>query len=316
MAINLGVHHLRAIVAVAEARSFTLAAEYLGVAQSSLSRTILEAERRLRTPMFERSTRRVALTTDGEAIVAVARRVIQHVDAGLQHIQGYLAGTRGNITIATLPSLAATLLPPVIRQYQKLYPDVTLHIEDSLSDQVAEQLQTGRADLALTTDLPSKHDYVLHPVAEDSFFLAVHTEHRYANAQAVAWTDLQHEPLIAFGPASSVRRTVDQALRDFQFSPTAIIQAQNVAAVAGLVAADLGVAPVPGFVLPLMQFAALRFIPLTPERSRTITLIHHRDRPLSPAVQAWMDVMDWHLATQSQALTGVRWADPDNRANR
>ncbi|MBB1028629.1 LysR family transcriptional regulator, partial [Dietzia sp. DQ11-38-2] len=151
MSMNLGVHHLRAIVAVAHHRSFTLAAAELGVAQSSLSRTVLEAERRLRTPLFQRSTRRVLLTSDGEAVVTVARGVIEHVDTGLAHIEGYLAGTRGSITIATLPSLAATLLPPMIRVYQRLHPDVAVHVEDNLSDQVTEHLRSGRADLALTT---------------------------------------------------------------------------------------------------------------------------------------------------------------------
>lgn len=314
--MNLGVHHLRAIVAVADHRSFTLAATHLGVAQSSLSRTVLEAERRLRTPLFQRSTRRVTLTTDGEAVVAVARGVIEHVDTGLEHIEGYLAGTRGSITIATLPSLAATLLPPVIRRYQELHPDVVLHVEDNLSDQVAEDLQSGRADLALTTDPEDSDDYVVRPIAEDSFFLAVHPGHRYAGEETVDWSDLQSEPLIAFGPASSVQQAVGRALRDAHVSPATIVRAQNVAAIAGLAASGLGVAPVPGFVLPLMRFAGLSFVPLVPERARTITLVHHRDRPLSPAVRAWVDVVDQHLGAHPEQLPGVRWVRPGDRTVR
>lgn len=325
--MNLGVHHLRAIVAVAHHRSFTLAAAELGVAQSSLSRTVLEVERRLRTPLFQRSTRRVLLTSDGEAVVTVARGVIEHVDTGLAHIEGYLAGTRGSITIATLPSLAATLLPPMIRVYQRLHPDVAVHVEDNLSDQVTEHLRSGRADLALTThpgDGRSGGDagggsgggpgggaeYVARPIASDSFFLAVHPDHRYAGAETVEWSDLQSEPLIAFGPASSVHKAVTAALDDAAVSPATIVRAQNVAAVAGLAASGLGVAPVPGFVLPLMRFAGLAFVPLVPERSRSITLVRHRDRPLSPAVSAWMDVVDRHLGSGPEGLPGVRWVRP------
>ncbi|QGW25790.1 transcriptional regulator [Dietzia sp. DQ12-45-1b] len=325
------MHHLRAIVAVAHHRSFTLAAAELGVAQSSLSRTVLEAERRLRTPLFQRSTRRVLLTSDGEAVVTVAQGVIEHVDTGLAHIEGYLAGTRGSITIATLPSLAATLLPPMIRVYQRLHPDVAVHVEDNLSDQVTEHLRSGRADLALTThpgDGRSGGDsgggagddsaggsgggseYVARPIATDSFFLAVHPDHRLAGAETVEWSDLQSEPLIAFGPASSVHKAVSAALDDAAVSPATIVRAQNVAAVAGLAASGLGVAPVPGFVLPLMRFAGLTFVPLVPERSRTITLVRHRDRPLSPAVSAWMDVVDRHLGSGPEGLPGVRWVRP------
>jgi len=305
--MNLQVHHLRAIVAVAENRSFTAAAAHLGVAQSSLSRTVLEAERRLKTPLFQRSTRRVLLTTDGEAIVAVARGIIQHVDSGLEHIEGYLAGTRGSVTIATLPSLAASLLPPVLRRYRELHPDVLLHVEDNLRDEVAGNLQRGRADLALTTGLKNDQDYAVRPVAEDSFLLAMHPEHRYASAETVNWADLQTEPLIAFSTASSVQQSVARALRDAGVTPKTIVRAQNVAAVAGLAASGLGVAPVPGFVLPLMRFAGLSFVPLIPQRSRKIMLAHHRARPLSPAVRSWVDVMDEHLRTGPPQLPGVRW---------
>lgn len=305
--MNLQVHHLRAIVALADCRSFTMAAAQLGVAQSSLSRTVLEAERRLRTTMFERSTRRVLLTTDGEAVVAVARGVIQHVDAGLKHIEGYLAGTRGSVTVATLPSLAATLLPPVLRRYRELQPDVVLHVEDNLSGQVAAFLRSGQADLALTADPDEGDDYVVRPVAEDSFLLAVHPDHPYASAESVNWSDLQAEQLIAFGSASSVQRAVSRALREADVTPETIVRAQNVAAVAGLAASGLGVAPVPGFVLPLMRFAGLSFVPLVPRRARSIALVHSRGRPLSPAVRSWVEVMLQHLRMSPPAMQGVRW---------
>ncbi|KNC13456.1 hypothetical protein AC792_15705 [Arthrobacter sp. RIT-PI-e] len=316
MSINLGLHHLRALVAVADHRSFTLAATQLGVGQSSLSRTVLEAERRLRTPLFQRSTRHVVLTTDGAAVVAVARSVIEQMDAGLEHIQGYLSGVRGSITIATLPSLAATVLPPVIRRYQELHPDVVLHVEDNLSDQVSEDLRLGRADLALTADPVENADHVRHPVATDRFFLAMRPDHRYAARKHVGWTDLESEPLIAFGAASSIQHTVGRALQDAGVAPATLVQAQNVAAVAGLTAAGLGVTPVPGFVLPLMRFADLVFVPLVPEYVRAITMIHHRHRPLSPAVRQWVELVDQHLAAEPQALPGVRWARPDPEVTR
>jgi LysR family carnitine catabolism transcriptional activator len=56
-----------------------------------------------------------------------------------------------------------------------------------------------------------------------------------------------------------------------------------------------------------MRFAGLTFVPLVPERSRTIGLVRHRDRPLSPAVRQWMDVVELHLGQQPEQLPGVRW---------
>lgn len=307
MVINLGIHHLRAIAAIDEEKSFTAAAASLGLAQSSLSRSIQEAERRLKTPLFHRSTRKLEVTADGTAVAQLAREIVRQFDSGMQHIEGYLQGIRGNITIATLPSLAATFLPPVIRQYQTLYPDVQVQVSDSLSEQVLERLQAGVADLAVTVDTPRRDGFTIEPIAEDSYFLAVHPQHRFADCDSVDWASLEGEPLVEFTNTSSVQQGVALALREYGVTPATTMRAQNVAAVAGLVAAELGVAPVPGFVRPLMGFAGLRFVPLLPEQSRRIAMIRQTIRPLTPAVRAWIEVLRNHLTTSQDELPGVHW---------
>lgn len=307
MSMNLGVHHLKAIVALADNLNFTSAAAGLGVSQSALSRTIAEAERRLRTPLFLRSTRRVEVTPDGRAVVSVAREAVAQMEANMRHIEGYLSGRRGRVTIAALPSLAATLLPPVVQEFHHQHPDVDLRVEDVLSGKVADMVSSGEADVGVTADFKTAPGIAKRVIAEDAFSLAVHPEHRLAREPSVEWRVLASVPLVRFSSGSSVARAVDAALSEAGVQPPLGVQARNVAAIAGLVASGLGVAPVPAFVRPLMDFAGLKFVPLSPVRTREISLVRHQTRPMTPAGRAWVQAFERVLPTTYADLVGITW---------
>ena len=128
MRTDLTLQQLRAVVAVHDAGSFTGAALELLVAQSSLSRTVAEVEKRVGAALFERTTRRLEPTPVGREFVAAARRAVAGVEAELRHVEGYLAGLRGRVRIATVPSLAAILLPGVVSAFRRTHPEVELSI--------------------------------------------------------------------------------------------------------------------------------------------------------------------------------------------
>jgi LysR family transcriptional regulator, carnitine catabolism transcriptional activator len=303
--LDLDVHHLRALVAVADTGGFTAAAAQLGTTQSAVSRVVAEAERRLRTPVFVRTTRRVAPSEQGRALLPLVRRLVEDLDAGLHHLEGYLAGTRGTVTVAALPSVAAILLPPVIAAHRRRHPDVDVRVTDGLADTVAQLLTRGEVDLAVTVGPVDGRTVDGRtgdgtPLARDTFVLAAHPDHPLATRSAVAWSELDGESLVVFGPRSSIASPVERALQDAGAVPGVLHVAQNVAAVAGMVGAGLGVTAVPGLVLPLIAFAGLRAVPLTPTVRRSVRL--HRDpaRPMAAAVTAFAEA----LMTSSDALVG------------
>ncbi|WP_412004684.1 LysR substrate-binding domain-containing protein [Micrococcus yunnanensis] len=310
MGMNLAVHHLKAIVALADNLNFTSAAAELGVSQSALSRAIAEAERRLKTPLFLRSTRHVDLTPDGRAVVSVAREAVAQMEANMRHIEGYLSGQRGRVTIAALPSLAATLLPPVVHEFHRLHPAVDLRVEDVLSGKVADMVSNGEADVGLTADFGQATGIEKCVIAEDTFTLAVHRDNSLADAVSIEWRELAGVPLVRFSSGSSVARAVDAALADAGVQTPPAVQARNVAAVAGLVASGLGVAPVPAFVRPLMDFAGLHFVPLIPARTRQISLIRHHIRPMTPAGRAWVETLHRVLPASYADSAGIAWRGP------
>ncbi len=260
MSINLGISHLRSIVAIADYESFTSAAHALGVSQSSLSRSVAEAERRLDVTLFERTTRRVELTTHGHEIIEHARRMLHDFDDGLTQIERFVTGDRGIVTVACLPSLAATFLPPYVVDFRERHPHVRLQIRDGLRQEVLDAVYSGRRPRLVTTSgiLPGLQQDVL---TSDSFYCAVPPTHPFAERPVLQWSDLAGQPFIAFGPESSIAAPVRRAVEDARIELGPVMQAQNIGAVAGLAAAGLGVTAVPALVLPMISFAGLVHIP-------------------------------------------------------
>ncbi|ALL76834.1 hypothetical protein AD006_18740 [Pseudonocardia sp. EC080610-09] len=312
--MDLTLQQLRAVVAVHDAGGFTAAAHTLHVAQPSLSRVVADVERRLGVRLFERTTRRLEPTPAGNAVVAAARRALDAVESELRHVDGFLGGREGAVRIATLPSLAAILLPGVVSAFRGARPGVRTEMSDALADEVLERVRTGRADLAVTVlpdDGAAPPDLLATPVAADRFCALVPPDHRLAGRPTLRWADLDGEPLVDFDPTTSIRQHVDRALFLAAARPERGLAARNIAAVAGLVAAGLGVTAVPGLVVPLTGFAGLVAVPLDgPVLTRRIALVVPRGRHPVPAAQAFAAMLTGADRDRPSLPEHAEWVGP------
>jgi LysR family transcriptional regulator, carnitine catabolism transcriptional activator len=310
MNIDLGIRQLRTVVEVADHGGFTAASRSLRVAQSSLSRTVLDVERRLGVTLFERSTRHVVPTRDGEEFVALARHVLSEFDGAMEHFSGYLSGRRGSVSVAALPSLAATLLPPVLSAYRAAWPEVAVTVHDGLSREVLDKVLTGAVDFAVTVAPDVPPQLTATRIAVDRFVCIFAPGHRFDRRRRVTWEDLEGEPFVAFDLSSSIRTHTDRVLGEAQVRTGPTTEARNIGAVAGLVGADLGVSAVPGLVLPMMRFAGIRRRPLEqPLLERNVCLVRNPRRPLSPAVAALVTMLEDAGSHGIELPPGSRWVD-------
>ncbi|MDJ0395056.1 LysR substrate-binding domain-containing protein [Rhodococcus sp. G-MC3] len=291
MSINIGIAHLRAIVALTDHGSFTAAAGALDVSQPSLSRTVAEAERRLKVRLFVRTTRSVTPTGDGREVASFARRVLFEFDEGLRQIGRFVSGERGTVTIACLPSLAATYLPQYIVDFRSQHPEVTVHIQDGLRDDVLSAVRDGSVDFALAAAAEREDGLDAEPVTRDLFVCAVPSDHRFVGRDSVDWTELAGESFIAFGPESSIDGPVRRALDNAGVHVGPVVRAHNVGAVAGLTAAGLGITVVPELVVPMMSFAPLTYVPLEPKAYRTISVVQLPRRHHSASSRAFIEML-------------------------
>ncbi|MDQ6523309.1 LysR family transcriptional regulator [Nocardioides sp. LHD-245] len=284
--LDLDLRTLRLVLDVARQRSFTMAAERAHLSQSALSRAVNDAERRLGIRLFDRTTRSVEPTPAGREFVRIATGLVADYERGMREFALFRDGAGGVVRVSALPSVAATLLPSLVARLREDAPDVTIDIHDVLAHDAIEDLVAGRADLAIAGDADLPAGTAFSPLLSDRFH-AVHPRgHRFAEGDAVTWRELAEETLVMFGPSSSLRILTDATLEALDARPADTIEAQNIAVIAGLVAAGLGVAAAPATVLPLMAFADLASTPLvSPEVDRTLGIVTIPDRSTSPAAE-------------------------------
>src|SRR5690606_2024877 len=147
------------------------AAQRCHTSQSAFSVMIQKLESAVGTRLFDRDTRKVTLTPEGELFAEVARTLIAEIESAFDDMAEYVAMRRGRVSIAALPSLAANGLPAVIAAYQKRYPGVTVTLSDALSDQCLALLRQGKADLVLTAPGANFQEFDSKTLCSDPFYV-------------------------------------------------------------------------------------------------------------------------------------------------
>jgi LysR family carnitine catabolism transcriptional activator len=140
---------LRAFHLVAQHLSFAQAAEALFITPSGLSVLIRELERQLCFRLFNRTTRQVTLTREGRELLAVTRPAITSLDAATSRIEKATKGKSRQISVGATPWIAANVVPPAIREFREVRPELEIRILDGTLDTIARRIQSGKLDLGV-----------------------------------------------------------------------------------------------------------------------------------------------------------------------
>ncbi len=303
MRINVNLRQMEVFVLIAGLKSFTEAARSLRVTQSALSRTIQQLERALGCRLFDRSTRTVALTPEGTEFLSIAQRATNEFAGDLRAFEQFIAGRRGRVTVATMPSMAVSVLAPVIAGFQKERPDVDVIIMDSISGGVQGTVVEGRADFGLAFSAGSDPDVAFEPLLSDRFFALCPADHPLARRKTVRWADLAKYPFLGSAPTSSVRHFTDAAFLQAGVKVRNLYEPTGVPPLVSLVAHGLGVTALPGLVLPIVTLDGLAHRPLVePELVREVGVLTRAGRPQSPAARLFLAFL--HREVRSGRLAG------------
>jgi len=160
--VGLSLRDLQYAVAVADTCHFKRAADQCGVSQPALSEQLRKLESLLGTPLFERSSRRVAVTDQGQALIRQARKVLQDAFGLLEMARAYGDPLRGPMRVGVIPTLGPYYIPLVLRLLRQSFPGLELRLQEGLTEELAQALRGGTLDAML----------VALPVATDGFSVA------------------------------------------------------------------------------------------------------------------------------------------------
>jgi len=240
---------LRAFHLVAHHLSFARAAEALFITPSGLSVLIRELERQLGLRLFDRTTRQVALTQQGNELLAVTKSGLAMLDEAISHIGEAEQVKARRITVGTTPWIAANVLAPAIKAFREVRPELRVGISDGTIGAIARRVEAGKLDLGLGIfkKMPG-----LRRVPFFRFSLMVIRADKDGTPDRVStrWSALNGQTLI-----SLTANYPHQQLIDKQLAKSGIVcrRGQTVNLLdtqIGLVEAEQGIAVIPSFGLP------------------------------------------------------------------
>jgi DNA-binding transcriptional LysR family regulator len=210
----MDIQNIRAFLMVAETGSFSRAAEKLFITQPAISKRISSLEFALDCKLFDRLGKNVQLTQAGEALIPGYRRILAEINESERIISTLRTKVSGHLEFGTSHHIGLHRLPPVLRRYTELYPDVELDIQFMDSEQAADLILKGSIELALIT-LPDSIEKPLTtiPVWTDLMECVVAKDHEMAKQKTVTRKQLAEHGILLQAHGTHTRDIIDKTLK-------------------------------------------------------------------------------------------------------
>ena len=194
--VDLDTRLLRGFVAVAEELSFTRAAQRLFIAQQALSAQIRQLEERLGVELFERTTRRVALTEAGEQLLPHARAALAALDAGVAQLQAAARAKGATLRVGLSGTAMVPVATETMRRFAQRHPDVELQVTNAGLNQPAAGLADGAVDVAFVRPPFRSEGLSMVTVLTEERYAVLRADHPLAGRAFVRPEDVVGEPWI------------------------------------------------------------------------------------------------------------------------
>ena len=237
---------LKTFMTVVDQGGFTAAGRRLGLSQPAVSRAIATLEKELGLPLLVRGRDGLSLTTAGSVALTHAREAVRHLTMMRTEVAGLAGDVTGTLSLASLPSVTATLVAPHLRAFVERHPAVTIRLLEGSEEEVRDWLDQGAAEAGVVS-LPIKG--LATAVLGDQRMVAVMPADSWlASMDTVSYAELAKEPFVrgTGGCADVFTPIAGQAGVEFDIA----FEAREMSAVLEIVRAGLGVSIMPSASLP------------------------------------------------------------------
>lgn len=291
----MDLRQLEIFLEVARRLNFTRAAQSLGIAQPAVSQMIARLEAELGMELFDRRKREVRLTEAGARLVPLAERVRGDVAAALHEMAKLRGLAAGRINVGVTPTVATHLLPRILAAYRERVPDVEVVLREGGAGALATMLARGAVDLAILVMPVEQPGIMTDPLFTEDLLLAVAEGSAIAQLAERGPVDLRvaaDQPFILYRASYHLRSATLKGCHAAGFEPHIALEGGEMETVLRMVAAGLGVSLVPMLAFegsPRPGVIGVRIS--TPSPTRTLALARREDRRLSPAADAFAQVV-------------------------
>lgn len=297
------IRQLKSFQTVANLLSFNKAADNLHYAQSSVSAQVRALEEELGLELFDRLGNRVRLTEAGEQLLQYANKILALAGEAQAELTQNTKPT-GTLVIRIPESFGVHRLPPILQEFHRRFPEVRLQFITCAHESLERDLRKGITDLAfLLTESISAADLTAETLGFESLVLVASPGHPLAAKRSVQTRDLAKETLLFSKVDCSYRRIFEAVLAQEQVGSLRQLEFWSVETLKRAVMAGVGITVLPEIaVADEVARKQLVVLPWSEGKIEVATLmVHYRDRWISPALKAFMEITKQMLGRAPEA---------------
>jgi LysR family carnitine catabolism transcriptional activator len=247
--INLTVRQLRAFTLVAQHRNFSRAAQAFFITPSGLSVLIRETESQLGFRLFDRTTRHVVLTSNGQDFLPVAQETLGNLDSAVARIGRSATESSRTLSVGASPLIAANVLPQAIKEFRAHQPALSIQLQDCEPAEIIPMVEAGKIDIGLRVLFKPTPGLRRTPVFRFCLMIVRPDNDPAFRRSSTTWSALRREKLIPLLPTNEIQQIVDKHLAQagVDAHPAGVIR--YVDTVLAMVEAGEGSAIVPSWAL-------------------------------------------------------------------
>lgn len=283
------LRQLRYFVAIVDHGSLSRAAVVLHVAQPALTQQLRQLEEELGAQLLHRSAQGVLSTDAGKVFYEHAQAILKQVGDARSAVTQSTTRPSGSVTLGLPHSISGALALPLLMAARASYPEITLQLTEELSGNLAEQLKSGRINLAVLFDDGQLAPFASTPLVEEELMFIYRSGSSMASGDMpMALADALATTLILPAQQQGVRPRIESVARGAGLALSHVIEINSIAILKSALLADMGATILP--VAPLLAevaSGAMQARPIhSPSISRTVTLCASKNIPLTNAAAA------------------------------
>lgn len=240
------IRQLKAFVAIAEARTFTAAAQRTHYTQAALSMQIKQLEKEVGLPLFVRMPRRVVLTEAGERLLERAHLILREHDSALTELAELAGAERGRLRLGSASGMvSAEALPAILRRLQKSYPHAEVSVTSGTSEELVKKIHAGEIDMAFVSLPVQARSIETELLSKDQLVAIASPRHPLASQRVISAFALAGEKLILSERGGNTRRLIEEFFSEAGLKPKVAMELSRQSAIKNMVMSDMGVGIVP-----------------------------------------------------------------------
>lgn len=297
----MDLRRLEVFLRVVDEGGFTGAADALGISQPAVSQAVGGLESELGAKLFHRLGRTVRLTDAGSALCEPARLALRDVAVARAAVDAVRELAGGHLELACLPTLAVAPVAPLVGEFRRRHPDVSISLLDpDDTDDVLGLVRSGECELGIVGDA-RVGELVAERLADQSFQAILPPGS--TSSSRIDAAQLATMPVVAPPRGSSSRELLDAVVRRHGLEPRVVVETAQREALLPLVLAGAGAALVPEALAAVAASLGCVVADVDPPVGRGVLLVR-RGAPLSPAADAFTALA--RLAVGKPARSGPR----------